>query len=123
MTAENKRSLFANTFYSFASQIYTALISILLVPIYIEYMGEEAYGLVAFFILMQAWFALLDIGFSGYVIREVSRSGGKKTESHGLVSLIRGFEWVFLLLALAGLLALHLISDYIAVSWLNLVAL
>ena len=31
-------------------------------PLYIKYMGAEAYGLVGFFTMLQAWFGLLDMG-------------------------------------------------------------
>lgn len=49
-----KSSIAAN----YASQLYTTLIGIVLVPLYLRYMGSEAYGLIGFFAMLQAWFNL-----------------------------------------------------------------
>ena len=43
-----KRNILAN----YVSQIYVTLIAIGMVPLYIEYMGAEAYGLVGFFAML-----------------------------------------------------------------------
>ena len=53
-----KRNILAN----YASQIYVTLISIVMVPLYLRYMGAEAFGLVGFFATLQMWFNLLDMG-------------------------------------------------------------
>lgn len=53
-------SLKSNIAANYASQLYTTLIGIVLVPLYLQYMGTEAYGLVGFFVMLQAWFNLLD---------------------------------------------------------------
>ena len=47
-------SLQRNILASFASQIYVTLIGIVMVPMYVRYMGPEAYGLVGFFAMLQA---------------------------------------------------------------------
>ena len=49
-------SLKSNIAANYASQLYTTLIGIVLVPLYLRYMGSEAYGLVGFFAMLQAWF-------------------------------------------------------------------
>ena len=53
-----KRNILAN----YVGQLYVTLIGILLVPMYVKYMGAEAYGLVGFYAMLQAWFMLLDMG-------------------------------------------------------------
>jgi hypothetical protein len=53
-----------NIFGSYVSQIYMTVINIVMVPLYVRYMGTEAYGLVGFFAMLQAWFQLLDIGLT-----------------------------------------------------------
>jgi hypothetical protein len=42
-------SLKRNILASYASQIYVTLVGILVLPLYLKYMGAEAYGLVGFF--------------------------------------------------------------------------
>ena len=47
-------SLKKNIFANYLSQIYAAVIGVVMLPFYIRYMGAEAYGLVGFFALLQA---------------------------------------------------------------------
>jgi len=67
-----KKNIVAN----YASQLYSAGISILILPLYIKYMGAEAYGLVGFFTMLQAWFGLLDLGLTPTIARETARYRG-----------------------------------------------
>ena len=46
-----------NVIASYVSQIYTAVIGIVMLPFYIKLMGSEAYGMIGFFTMLQAWFA------------------------------------------------------------------
>ena len=57
-------SIKRNILAGYVGQIYATLFGILLVPLYGEYMGAEAYGLVRFFTMLQGWFMLLDMGLS-----------------------------------------------------------
>lgn len=43
-----------NILANYASQLYVTAAGILMVPVYIRYMGAEAYGLVGFFAMLQA---------------------------------------------------------------------
>ena len=36
------------------------------IPLYIHYLGMEAYGLIGAFVLLQAWLALFGYGFNSY---------------------------------------------------------
>ena len=44
-----------------------------MLPMYIKYMGAEAYGLVGFFSMLQAWFNLLDLRLTPTIGRETAR--------------------------------------------------
>ena len=63
-----KKNLVAN----YISQIYVSVIGIVMVPLYLKHMGAEAYGLVGFFAMLQAWFNLLDMGLSPTMARETA---------------------------------------------------
>ena len=67
-----KKNLLAN----YASQIYVTVIGIVMVPLYVRYMGAEAYGLVGFFAMLLVWFNLLDMGLTPTVARETARFHG-----------------------------------------------
>jgi O-antigen/teichoic acid export membrane protein len=112
-------SLKKNIFANYASQLYVTLIGIVIVPLYIKYMGAEAYGLVGFFAMLQAWFSLLDMGLTPTMARETARFHGGATDALHYRRLVRALEGVFFLVALVGGGSLFLLSDIIAHKWLN----
>jgi len=95
-------SLRQNILVSFVSQTYVALIGVVMVPMYIQYMGAEAYGLVGFFAMLQAWFNLLDVGLTPTIARETARHRGGATDALSYRRLVRALEVVFLAIALMG---------------------
>ncbi|HMD01147.1 MAG TPA: polysaccharide biosynthesis protein, partial [Ferruginibacter sp.] len=45
-------------------KIWSALIAILFIPLYIKFLGIEAYGLVGFYVTLLGAITLLDLGLS-----------------------------------------------------------
>ena len=87
-------SLKKNILASYATQIYVTLVGILILPLYLKYMGAEAYGLVGFFTMLQAWFNLLDMGLTPTVARETARFRGGATDALSYLRLLRGLQRV-----------------------------
>lgn len=112
-------SLKKNILANYTSQIYVTLIGIAIVPLYIRYMGAEAYGLVGFFAMLQAWFTLLDMGLTPTMARETARFHGGATDASHYRSLVRALEGVFLVVALVGGGTLFWLSEFIAYVWLK----
>lgn len=112
-------SLKKNIFANYISQFYVTLLGIVMVPLYIRYMGTEAYGLVGFFALIQAWFQLLDMGLTPTISRETARYRGGVTDALSLRQLFRALEGIFLGLAVLGGMAMIAGSTFIASSWLR----
>jgi O-antigen/teichoic acid export membrane protein len=110
-----KRNILAN----YASQLYVTIIGIVMVPLYIKYMGSEAYGLVGFFSMLQAWFGLLDMGLTPTMSREAARFNGGVTDALSYRRLVRALEGIFLLVAIIGGSALYAAAGYIASEWLK----
>ena len=108
-----------NIFANYASQIYVTAIGIVLVPIYVKYMGAEAYGLVGFFAMLQAWFQLLDMGLSPTLSREVARFTAGSSSPNQLRHLLRTLEKIFVSVAILGALSLTWSSSIIASQWLR----
>lgn len=111
-----KRNITAN----YISQIYVTLIGIVMVPMYVRYMGMEAYGLVGFFTMLQAWFQLLDLGLTPTMSRETARFRGGATNGDNLRALLRMLEWIFFSVAVLGSFLIIYESDVIAVKWLKI---
>lgn len=106
-------------FASYGSQVYTALVGIALIPVYLGYLGAEAFGLVGFYAAIQAWFGLLDAGMTPAVAREFSRFRAGSTSLDYCWRLLFGLEHVFLGLAVLLLSAGWFGSDWVAANWLN----
>jgi O-antigen/teichoic acid export membrane protein len=64
-----KRNVIAN----YLGQGWPALMGLAFIPLYIRYLGVEAWGLVGFMSMMQAWLTLLDMGLTPTLSREMAR--------------------------------------------------
>jgi O-antigen/teichoic acid export membrane protein len=112
-------SLKKNILANYISQIYVAVIGIVMLPFYLKYMGTEAYGLIGFFTMLQAWFLLLDMGLTPTMARETARFQGAGTNALNLHFLLRSLEFVFFAVALLGGACLVLGAEFIAGHWLQ----
>lgn len=109
-----------NVISNYFSQIYVTLINILIIPFYIKYLGSESYGLIGFFAMLQAWFALLDLGLTPTIARETARYNGGTISALEFRQLLRALTVIFSLIAFIGGGTLWLLSDTISRSWLNI---
>jgi O-antigen/teichoic acid export membrane protein len=66
-------SISRNLLAGLANSIWTALVGLAVVPMYLKYLGIEAYGLIGFFVTMQALLQMLDMGLAPTINREVAR--------------------------------------------------
>ena len=110
-----KKNIAANYF----GQFYVAIIGILLVPVYVSYMGAEAYGLVGFYVTLQAWFMLLDMGFTPTMARETSRYVGGALSDIELRNILRTLEGIFAVIAVLGTGLMLFATNSIATQWLR----
>mgnify|MGYP001279238670 CR=1 FL=1 len=108
-----------NILASYASQLYVALIGIVVVPVLIKLLGPESYGLVGFYSMLQAWFNLLDMGMSPSISRETARFHGGSSTAMSYRRLVRALEGVFVIIALLAGTVLLLGARGIAENWLN----
>jgi len=112
-------SLKRNIVASYISQIYVTLVGILILPLYLQYMGAEAYGLVGFFTMLQAWFNLLDMGLTPTVARETARFRGGAADALSYRRLLRALQLIFFAVALLGGGTMFVFSGLIANGWLK----
>ncbi|NQY63320.1 MAG: oligosaccharide flippase family protein [Alteromonadaceae bacterium] len=111
-----KKNIIAN----YASQIYVTLIGILLLPMYIKYMGSEAYGLVGFFAMLQAWFGVLDLGLTPTIGRETARYQAGALSALAFRQLYRSLTIIFITVAVVGGATLFSFSNLVATRWLTI---
>ncbi|WP_407291174.1 lipopolysaccharide biosynthesis protein [Stutzerimonas zhaodongensis] len=115
-------SMLRNTGLSYAGQAYAMLVGILILPFYLGHLGAEAYGLIGFFAVLQAWLQLLDAGLSPSLVHRIAHFRGRAgavVQCYEPGHLMRSFEMIFLAIALLTVSAIHQASGWIADQWLQ----
>lgn len=113
-------ALRVNIITNYIGQAWLAIMGIIFMPMYIQLLGIEAFGLVGIMLSFQAIFQIFDFGIGGTVNRELSRYAHRfdlADNSHDLVRSSEVFIWC---VAAFIALTLWLSSAYFANHWLNL---
>lgn len=113
-------SLKRNTITNYVGRFYVALIGIVIVPVYLTYLGKEAYGLVAIHSMVQGWMQLLDMGLSTTIAREAACYNAGKYKAYLFKKLFTNITLFFFLIATVIVGAGIFGSGWIANSWLNI---
>ncbi|PTA50726.1 polysaccharide biosynthesis protein [Shewanella morhuae] len=112
-------SLKKNIIANYVSQLYVTAVGILILPFYIKHLGAEAYGLVGFFVLLQAWFNLLDLGLTPTISRETARFKAGVMSALSFRQIYRALSLIFLFIAVVGGISLFLLAEILANNWLQ----
>ncbi len=126
MTCKNNKYLIdikLNTITNYIGQGYTIAVAIIITPFYLQYLGAEAYGLVGFFMVMQNWLNLLDMGLSTTLGRQVAYARGQVNGFKEFHNLLRSFELIFFVLTLGIVVGIYFGSNWLARSWIKSVVL
>lgn len=109
-----------NIISSYASQFYVVFSGIVVLPFYISWLGAESYGLVGFFAMLQAIFSLLDLGLTPTISRETSRYNAGKLSSLEFIRVYRAMAIIFIVFSFCGGFLLFILSEPIALKWLDI---
>ena len=90
------------------------------VPMYIKYLGVEAYGLIGVYAILQAWMTMLDMGMTPTITREMARYKAGAVSAESILDLLRSVEWICAGLGLLIIGVFWLFSPMLAGSWLKL---
>jgi O-antigen/teichoic acid export membrane protein len=110
-----KKNIAAN----FAGSIWQALVSLAFVPLYIKFLGIESWGLIGFFVTLQAMFSLLDLGLSSTLNREMARLSVLPGKEQEMRDLVRTLEVVYWCIAVFVGVTVVVISPVIAHHWIK----
>lgn len=110
-----KRNLIAN----YLGQGWAALMGLAFIPLYIKYLGIEAYGLIGLFAVLQAWLGLLDMGMTPTLGREMARFTGGSHSNESIRDLLRSIEFIAVGVAVLLALGIWSVSGWLASDWLR----
>ena len=108
-----------NILVNYLGQMWISAMGIVFLPIYIGYLGIEAYGLVGLFAVMQAWLTLLDLGMTPTLNREMARFTAGVHTTHYIRDLLRSLEIVCFCIAGVIVLIILMLSTWLASDWLK----
>ena len=108
-----------NLVSNFIGQGWTALMGLAFIPLYISYLGMEAYGLIGLFGVLIAWLSLLDMGMTPTLSREMARFTGGQHSAESIRDLLRSIEFIMLGVAVLMAFSMALVSRWIAASWVQ----
>src|SRR6266849_10807514 len=107
-----------NLLAGLANSVWTAIVTLAVVPLYLKYLGIEAYGLIGFFATTQALLQILDLGLAPTINREVARCSatGNLGEAGNLLHSLAVIYW-----GMAGVIVLFIVAlaPFIANYWLQ----
>lgn len=102
---------------SFLSRAWVAGLGFLAIPIYLRFLGVEAYGVVGVFTSISMLVGFLDLGLGPALTREMSRLPGGQIQLTQARDIARTFELAYLTLAvLVGLLGV-ILAWWLGMKW------
>lgn len=110
-----KRNIIAN----FAGQGWAALMALAFVPLYIKFLGIEAYGLIGFFAMLQGAFQILDFGLSQTMNREMARYSALPDNAGEARDLVRTLEVGYWAIGITISISVMIASPFIAGYWIK----
>ena len=112
---ELKKNVLAN----YLGQGWRVLMSVAFIPLFIKYLGIEAYGLIGIFFMLQAWLGLLDMGMRPALGREMARLTGGGLRVQFIWDLLRTIEFIGIALAVVIAVGIWASSNWFAVYWVT----
>ena len=98
--------------------IWTAALGLVVVPLYLKYLGTGAYGLIAFYTSAQVLLQLLDMGLVPTMNREVARSSA--TNDFGTVRvLLHSLSVVYWITSVFIAVGIAVLAPFISHHWLH----
>ena len=110
-----KRNVIAN----FTGNGWSAILSIIVIPLYIHFLGIESYGLIGISVMLISLFSILDVGLTVTIGREMARLSTLPDRAQDARDLVRSIELPIWFIALAIGLSLIVLSHSIAHDWVK----
>jgi len=110
-----KKNITANL----AGSIWQTLMGLLFIPLYIKFMGIEAWGLIGIFATLQVIFGLLDVGLSSTLNREMARLSVLSGREQEIRNLVRTLEVIYWGIAIFVGITVVSLSPFIAHHWIK----
>lgn len=112
-------SLKRNVVANYIGQGWKALMGLAFIPLYIKYLGVEAYGLIGIFAILQSWLVLMDMGMKPALGREMARFTAGAHDAQSIRDLLRSIEIVGVAIACAIIVGAWACAGWLATDWVK----
>jgi O-antigen/teichoic acid export membrane protein len=119
MHIKQMNRLAVNILANLAGQGWTILISLFVTPLYIKLLNIEAYGLIGFYVMLQALSQVLDLGLSPTMNREMARYSDRTEKAGEARDLVRTLEVGYWAIGICIGVGLFMTAPLIAHHWLK----
>jgi O-antigen/teichoic acid export membrane protein len=98
---------------------WAMIVQLLCIPLYIKFIGIEGYGLVGFYLMLQAMLQVLDLGLSPTMNREMARYSVRPEKADEARDLVRTLEIGYWAIGILIGVALVSAAPWIAGHWIK----
>lgn len=109
-----KEKYLKNSFFNAVGWIWISLLSIITVPIVINHIGTEQYGILALVFLLLGYFAFLDLGMGHAVVKFVSEYYAKN-EIKRINKIINSILVIYIIVGLTGVTLIIFFTKFYAI--------
>jgi len=110
-----RRNIIANV----AGRGWSALLSLAVIPVYIHFLGIEAYGLIGFFLSLMAVLSLLDLGLGTALNRQFAQYSAQSGKAREMCDLLRTLEIIYWLIGIAIGATMAALAPVVAAYWIK----
>jgi O-antigen/teichoic acid export membrane protein len=108
-----------NIYANFVGQIWAFISVYLFVPLYLKYLGIEAFGLVGFYSTLLGLMAFADLGFTATLKRELARLSADATSGRQQREYVRTYERAYIFISIFVSILIWILAPLIAEKWLH----
>lgn len=109
-----------NIFANYIGKFWSNLLSFLLVPVYLHYLGVEVYGLIGAFYAVTSFVNLLDLGLGTTINREVALRKSIPEKRGSIPNLLKTTEIIYWCIGLGLVVLMALLAQPIATQWFKI---
>lgn len=107
-----------NSIANIASRLWSMISTVVFLPLYLAYLGEEAYGLVTLFTTLHATMSILGFGLSSTLRREFSIGNKSDENKEYKRKLLISVELIYFTVCIIIIVVCYCLSGTIANRWL-----
>ena len=113
------KSVARNILANYSTSVSAILLSLLFTPLYIRYLGIEAFGIIGFINSLLIFINFLDLGIGSSINREMARYYNDTARSVYINQLTYSLQVIYISIGILAALVFIGLSSFLANSWFN----